>query len=85
MEERKSNRERIEDLWKLFERESLYVNDIWQTSENRIVVEILWGDWKHEHARCDWLVSQHGGKPSGTMVTEEDGSDTYSAYHFYKF
>ena len=44
-------------------------------------VEIHWGDWKHEHGRAKWLVGQLGGVLFGTTVTEEDGSDCYSAFH----
>lgn len=52
---------------------------------NCVVVEIVWGDWKHDHARCDWLVKQVGGTPEYTEVTNEDGSDCYSAIHAYRF
>lgn len=51
-----------------------------------IEVEINWGDWKHEHLRCKWLTEQllemRGiGFDFDTFVTEEDGSDCYSAIH----
>ena len=52
-----------------------------------IEVEINWGDWKHEHLRCDWLAREffrdHGVELISihTVTTEEDGSDTYSAIH----
>ena len=52
-----------------------------------IVIEIHWGDWKHEHLRCKWLTEEFFGKLGKTVsiqtdVTEEDGSDCYSANHF---
>lgn len=57
---------------------------------NDIIFDIDWGDWKHEHLRADWLVgevlSTLGHRFSiTTNVTEEDGSDTYSAEHIIRF
>ena len=43
--------------------------------------EISWGDWKHEHLRLKWLMEEIGCVRIGSEVTEEDGSDTYSAIH----
>ena len=48
-----------------------------------VAVEINWGDWKHEHLRAKWLMSENGFKHLFTKVTEEDGSDTYSAIHYF--
>lgn len=47
-------------------------------------VEISWGDWKHEHLRAKWIVKNVIGLPVKKweeVVTEEDGSDCYSAVH----
>ena len=53
-----------------------------------IAWDITWGDWKHEHWRSDVIVSEELAAlfPNFTIsldteVTEEDGSDCYSAYH----
>ena len=51
-----------------------------------IGAEIHWGDWKHEHLRCKWLAKEFFSKLGiwdavETEVTEEDGSDCYSAVH----
>ena len=43
--------------------------------------EINWGDWKHEHLRLKWLMEEIGCVRISSEVTEEDGSDTYSAIH----
>jgi hypothetical protein len=51
--------------------------------ENELVVSIEWGDWKHEHGYCDYLMTLIGYTSTGQMVTEEDGSDCYSAEHYY--
>lgn len=54
-------------------------------------VDIKWGDWKHDHWRCDYLVEEFAKENNRkiffqkTNITEEDGSDCYSATHFYIF
>ena len=48
-----------------------------------VYVEISWGDWKHEHLRCDYLMNLHGFTLIDTIETETDGSDCYSAIHMY--
>lgn len=48
-----------------------------------ICVQIDWGDWKHEHLRADWLMEQIGWGKLKVDVTAEDGSDCYSAIHYY--
>jgi hypothetical protein len=52
-----------------------------------IAVEVIWGDWKHEHGRLDWLVEQNFSNLRSIIkqTTEEDGSDCYSAVHYYYF
>ena len=49
-----------------------------------IMVHISWGDWKHEHGRCDYILGNLGLTCVNTEVTEEDGSDCYSAVHYYR-
>ena len=56
---------------------------------DELVIEINWGDWKHEHLRADALVRDffmnRGILVTPTQeVTEEDGSDVYSAIHYYE-
>ena len=47
-------------------------------------VHISWGDWKHEHLRAKWLIED---AKLGTLIrsetTDEDGSDCYSATHYF--
>ena len=52
-----------------------------------IAVEITWGDWKHEHLRLDWLMTEDFSnlRSIHNQTTEEDGSDCYSAIHYYYF
>lgn len=48
-----------------------------------LVVDIEWGDWRHQHLWARDLMSYLGYTEIGNKVTEEDGSDTYSAEHYY--
>jgi len=44
-------------------------------------IEIHWGDWKHEHLYLKFLLEELGYIQTQERVTEEDGSDCYSAIH----
>lgn len=50
---------------------------------DEIVVEIRWGDWKHDHLRTKFIMDELGYRQVSEEVTEEDGSDTYSSIHRY--
>lgn len=54
---------------------------------NMIAIAVIWGDWKHEHGRLDWLMEKNFSNLQciHTETTEEDGSDCYSAIHYYYF
>ena len=49
----------------------------------QILITILWGDWKHEHMRCDYLMSELGYRVNSVETIETDGSDCYSAVRHY--
>lgn len=48
-----------------------------------LVVDIDWGDWKHEHLWARDLMGYIGYTEIGNEVTEENGSDCYSARHYF--
>lgn len=56
-------------------------------NDNEIQMEILWGDWRHDHIRAKFLVNQfmrtlgHTVAIPHDVVTEQNGSDCYSAIH----
>ena len=52
--------------------------------DGTVYVEIQWGDWKHDHWYCQDLMAELGYVLVGKEVTEEDGSDTFSAIHTYE-
>ena len=75
------------DTDKLMEIEKmLRENNIWADvyeELSMIAVEINWGDWKHEHLAAKWLMKELGYEQEFERVTEENGSDTYSAIHYF--
>lgn len=48
-----------------------------------IEVFVEWGDWKHDHIHLEKIMEREGFKNLGEKLTEEDGSDTYSAIHLF--
>ena len=48
-----------------------------------LVVDIEWGDWRHSHLWAKDLMSYLGYTEIGNKVTDEDGSDCYSAEHYF--
>lgn len=76
---------RSERIYELMKQNRIYA-DIIEETENKIAIEISWGDWKHEHLRLDWLMEENFDlKKIQSIATEEDGSDCYSAIHYYYF
>lgn len=49
-----------------------------------ICVEIRWGDWKHDHLFCDYILQGMGFTLVNVDETETDGSDCYSALRYYR-
>ena len=64
------------------ESNQIYPSDVF-TADDRVMVDISWGDWKHDHIRCDKLMENLGYTLVEEEVTEEDGSDCYSAIRHY--
>ena len=52
--------------------------------DSEISVLIEWGDWKHEHGYLRYLMGEEGYEEINENITEEDGSDCYSAIHLFK-
>lgn len=76
---------RAKKIYDLMKQSRLY-GDIIEETENKIGIEISWGDWKHDHLRLDFLMEENFNlKRIETETTEEDGGDCYSAIHYYYF
>lgn len=63
---------------------SLYTDAVYKTKDI-VEIEIRWGDWKSDHLRCKYLMKGLGYIQEDIKVTEEDGSDCYSAVHSYRY
>ena len=76
---------RYESFEKLMRDNNLF-GEISEEKENYVCVDISWGDWKHEHLLLDSLVNE-AFQPTriDRVITEEDGSDCFSARHIYCF
>lgn len=78
--------ETVNDLNKFFQDNRLFVQDLY-TDGTHIYCDIDWGDWKHEHLRSNYLVTEFFKKLGyevinhDSIVTDDNGSDTYSATH----
>lgn len=48
-----------------------------------VVVSISWGDWKHDHGWAVDLMEYIGYMEVSMVETEENGSDCYSADHYF--
>lgn len=60
----------------------LYADDI-ELDGLIVKISIEWGDWKHEHLNCKRTMILLGLTYMSTEVTDEDGSDCYSATHYF--
>ena len=61
----------------------IYAEVFHYSTDAAIVVSISWGDWKHDHGWCNDLMGYLGYTEIGNRITEENGSDCYSAEHYY--
>ena len=82
IEDLQSDIEEERNIQKYLNDNNLY-GDV-EVYSGEVRVNIEWGDWKHEHWRCDLLMNNIGYKLEDEEITEEDESDTYSAIHIYK-
>lgn len=76
------------DIDKLIQDSNIWAEVGIDPSNNTIEIGITWGDWKHDHLHCDWLIDDYLNEHSlrcikSETVTEENGSDTYSSIHYY--
>lgn len=57
--------------------------DVYETASS-FIISIEWGDWKHDHLYLTHLMKKRGYKEINCVVTEENGSDCYSAEHYFR-
>ncbi len=74
----------LEKVEKLLNDNNLYAEVEQFEDISAFTAHINWGDWKHEHLRAKYLIESNGlGKFIRSETTEEDGSDCYSATHYF--
>ena len=69
-----------------------YMVDAWENEDGiyTIMVEVIWGDWKHDHLYIESIFRDVFKKLNikygeDEQVIEENGSDSYSADHIFEF
>lgn len=82
-EEPKKEEELQTMVTRLLEEGKLFA-EVDTTPDGEIIVLIEWGDWKHGHGYLRCLMQQNGFTETAENVTEENGSDCYSAIHIFK-
>lgn len=80
------NEDEVSRIWKYFTDNGFYCEDVYDDEildTPLIRVNISWGDWKHDHGWCETLMKHLGYEEFNCIVTEENGSDCYSAEHIF--
>ena len=76
--------DKVKDINKIFkENERWY--EWWPNNDGTIDVCVEWGDWKHDHLFLTYIMRKNNYVEVGEEVTEDDGSDTYSSIHTFKY
>ena len=78
----------VEEIRNYLQENDIY-SEVYVESDGKLAVHISDGDWKHEHLYTDRMVSKFFFNKgllvdTETQVTEQDGSDCYSATHYYE-
>ncbi len=75
--------EEMDKIQQAFKQHGLPAYTVYQIDENEVLVCISWGDWKHDHLACDYVMKGLEYRKVQEIVTEENGSDCYSSEHSY--
>lgn len=70
-------------LYEFLNENHIYPEEIGFFTNTVVKIAIDRGDWKHEHLRLRWLLSDLGYQYISSVTTEEDDSDCYSAEHYF--
>lgn len=73
---------KTDEVVRYLNRNGFYPDDVYGT-DRKVKIEINDGDWKHDHIRCRHLMAIAGYVREDIEVTQEDGSDCFSAVHTY--
>ena len=68
------------DIQRIFEENEMWY-DCDVNLDGSVEINVEWGDWKHDHMYLNHVMKENGYCLTDEEVTEEDGSDAYSAVH----
>ena len=68
------------DIQRIFEENEMWY-DCDVNLDGSVEISVVWGDWKHDHLCLNYVMRENGYILIDEKVTEEDGSDAYSAVH----
>ena len=75
--------ERDQKIQKLFKENNIHYGWGWNL-DDELEVEVMHGDWKHDHAYIDCFMREHGYEKTGERYCgSPTGDDSYSAVHIY--
>lgn len=74
-----------QDIQRIFKENQCYYDYDIDFNDGTIEVHIDWGDWKHDHLFLKHIMWKNHYRQTNEVVTEEDGSDAYSATHYFKY
>ena len=72
----------VDAVSKYIDANGIYSDEIYHDM-NALCIHVRRGDWKHDHMFLDHIMGLVGYRAGSSVVTEEDGSDNYSAVHFF--
>ena len=71
-----------QELYQYLKEKDLYY-EIYET-EDGFLISVEWGDWKHDHSYLEHLMGELDYILVDKKITNSDGSDCYSADHYYQ-
>ena len=74
-----------EDVKRIFKENNLTYEWWVNPTDGSIVVEVVWGDWKHDHGFLKHIMWKNHYRVVSQVTTEEDGSDAFSAEYEFKY
>jgi hypothetical protein len=69
------------DIQRIFKENEMWYDWDVDFFDNTVEINVELGDWKHDHLCLDHVMKENGYILIDKKVTEEDGSDAYSAVH----
>ena len=73
-----------EDVKRIFKENDIHY-EWWVQDDGAVNVIVNWGDWKHDHLFLKHIMWKNHYRRIDEIVTEEDGSDAYSAEYVFKY